>query len=122
MICGQLSRGQAWLERAHEINAGTRELPAPRIDTAYLSALEQAGETSAAVPLLERLAAMYRALPTQDDTFVWSQGLPLFAEFLRKSLPILRAPSSDAQVMAWYQKMRHDLDANAQAMLDAHMR
>lgn len=122
VCCGQLSRGHAWLQRAREINAQTHELARPRIDTAYLSALEQVGEAGAALPLLERLAVAYRAMPTQDDHFVRSHGLPFFGEFLRKSLPLLRAALSEPQVQAWYQELRQDLSASAQEVLDAHVR
>lgn len=121
-VCaGQLLRGQAWLERAHGINRETREMQPPRLDTAYLSALEEAGEMEAAMPLLDKLAMAYRALPTVDDHFVWSHGLPFFGEFLRKSLPLLRASLGDTGVRDWYLRMQADLDDQGRARLTEHL-
>ncbi len=122
-ICaGQLLRGEAWFRRAHEINDEAREMPPPRLDTAYLSALEQAGEVDATLPLLDKLANGYRALGTSDDHLLWSHGLPFLGEFLQKSLPLQRASRPDEEVRRWYRGLRTDLDAEGQDRIDAFLK
>jgi hypothetical protein len=80
---GQLLRGDAWFEKAEEINQHSREIPQPRMRTHFLSALGQAGERSASKPHLDWLADAYRAIKTTDDHRLWSFGLwGIFAEVL----------------------------------------
>ncbi len=121
-VCGdELARGLSWLHTAHEINDRAHEMPPPRIDTAFLSALEEHGDYAAALPLLDKLACAYQALPSLDDHYVWSHGLPFFAEFLRKSLPLLQHALPAADVPDWYARLRGGLSRDGAEMLDAHL-
>jgi len=121
VMCGQLLRGQAWFDKADEINRATHELPPPRLHTAFVSALEQAGELAAAKPHLDWLADAYRSAQTTDDHRLWMYGLPFFADFLNKSLPILRACCSEQDIKAWYVSMCTDLDDDGKAAIDRHL-
>ena len=118
---GELTRGLSWLQRAHEINDRSHDMQPPRIDTTFLTALEQQGEFAAALPLLDKLASAYQALPSLDDHFVWSHGLPFFGEFLRKSLPLLRRALRRDEVPDWYARLRVGLSPEGVEMLDAHL-
>ena len=118
---GELARGLSWLQKAHQINDASPAMQAPRIDTAFLSALEQQGEYAAALPVLDKLAGAYQALPSLDDHFVWSHGLPFFGDFLRKSLPLLHHALPGDDVPDWYARLRSGLSPDGVAMIDAHL-
>lgn len=121
VMCNELLRGQAWFEKADQINQDAGELPPPRLRTEYLSALEKAGEFAIAMPHLDWLADAYRAVKNTDDHFLWSHGLPFFGQFLSKSLPILQATHSDQGVQAWYTQMRDALDDQGIQAIDLHL-
>ena len=121
VMAGELKRGQAWFERADMLNREGGEMPPGRLRTAFLSALEQAGEPAACLPHLEWLARAYRALSVTDSHVVWSHGLPFLGDFLEKSLPLLRAAVPETEIRAWYLSLREDLDADGQATVDAFL-
>ncbi|MCX9158025.1 hypothetical protein OPU71_18020 [Niveibacterium sp. 24ML] len=118
---GELTRGQAWFDKALEINAVSGDTPPPRLRTAYMSALEQAGELQALIPHLEWLAAAYRGSGTTDSHLLWTRGLPFLSVFLDKSLPILRANLAHAQIEAWYASLAAALDDDGKAAIRAHL-
>ena len=121
VMAGQLLRGAAWFKQAEDINTQGREMPPPRMHSAYLSALEQAGETSACLPHLEWLANAYQTVGTSDPHVLFMRGLPFFSVFLERSLVILRACMPETEIIAWYQAMRNPLDPEGQAALDQHL-
>ncbi len=121
VVAGELLRGQAWFERAIELNHGSEEMPMPRMRTTYISSLQQAGELAACLPHLNWLAGSYRAVKTTDSQLLWSYGLPFFGEFLAKSEEILREILPPADIGAWYAPMREDLDEAGQNLLDRHL-
>lgn len=121
VVDGQLLRGQAWFEKADEINRQTKEIPQPLLRTNFLSALEQAGEFSAAKPHLDWLANAYRAARTTDDHQLWVYGLPFFRVFLNKSLTILRVCYIEQDVKVWYESMRDELDEQGKDAIDRHV-
>lgn len=121
VMAGQLIRGQAWYDRAESINTQTGEMPSPRLRTAFLSALEQAGEFEACEPLLAWLRDCYSTVSSTDSQILWNYGLPFFSEFLRKSLPLLRPHLDDAQLHAWYAVIRPQLDTDGQRAIDEHL-
>ena len=122
VMCNELLRGQAWFEKADQINQDAGELSPPRLRTEYMSALEKAGEFAVAMPHLDWLADAYRAVKITDDHFLWSHGLPFFGQFLSKSLPILQATHSDQGVQAWYTQMRDALDDQGRRAIDLHLK
>lgn len=121
VLAGELTRGEAWFEKACEINRQTSVMQPARMRTAYLSALEQAGEFEAAVPYLEWLAKGYMAMRITDDHFLWMRGFPFFSEYLSKSLALLRHALPEEDLKAWYVNMGGDLDEDGQAMLTQHI-
>jgi hypothetical protein len=121
VMAGELVRGEAWFERALEINGETGEVPPAQARTEYLSALTAASEYSICMPHLEWLAHAYRSARITDSHFLWTRGLPFFTVFLEKSLPILEAVLPRQDVMVWYQSLRSDLDAEGQAAIDTHL-
>lgn len=121
VMAGELLRGEAWFAKAVELNERDSEMPPARLRTAYLSALENAGEYEAATRHLDWLAQGYMAMRITDDTFVWTRGFPFFAEFLRKSQHLLSHALTGADLKAWYERMAASLDEEGQAMLASHV-
>ena len=121
IMAGELLRGQAWFDRANEINTETREMPAPRLRTHYLSALGQAGEFAAQLPHLEWLKNGYQSLRTTDSHLLWTYGMPFFEEFLERSHTSLKEFMSVDDIKAWYLSIKPDVDAAGQDLLDAHL-
>ncbi len=113
--------GDSWFERAQAININSNELPQGRLRTAYLSALEQAGDYAATRPHLDWLACAYRSVKVTDDHFVWARGLPFFGEFLKKSQPLLLACVPEHEVRAWYEALCPDLDEAGRAAVKQHL-
>lgn len=118
---GQLLRGEAWLQRAIQINQQTRELPPPRLRTNYLSALEQAGEWSACRPHLDWLANSYRAMQPLDSHRLFMADMPQLGEFLRKSRGILGEAVAPAELRDWYLALREGLDEGSREAIDQHI-
>lgn len=121
VMMGELTRGEAWFAKAVELNDGTPEMPPARMRTAYLSALEQAGEFEAALPHLDWLAQGYMAMGITDDHFVWTRGFPFFSEFLGKSHSLLTQVLSGADLRAWYERMTQNLDEDGRQRLMRHL-
>jgi tetratricopeptide (TPR) repeat protein len=121
VMASQVLRGEAWYARAVEINQQSQEVQPAKLCTAYLSALDQAGEYEAALLQLEWLAQAYQALKITDSHALWMRGLPFFGEFLKRSLPILLACKSPQETRAWYEAMRGELDQDGQDAIDQHL-
>ncbi len=119
---GELLRGQAWFKEADQINQKSAEMKSPQLRTAFLSALEQAGEFGAARPHLEWLASTYRSVKVTDSTFLWNYGLPFFEDFLQKSLPLLRHNCTDTELREWYKTLMVDLDEDGRAAVGNHLK
>ena len=121
VMVNQLVRGQAWLERAQQINVQTHEMQAPRLRTAYLSALEQAGEFEACESHLTWLRSCYEGVSNTDAQLLWNYGLPLFDEFLRKSGDLLSHSLDVEQLRTWCESMKRHVDDNGQVAINAHL-
>lgn len=117
----RLPEGQSWFDNAKQINGSSPEMPPGRLHTAFLSALEEAGELPAAQPHLDWLAGAYCELRITDDHFLWTRGMPFFGEFLRKSAPILLSYLPEPQVRAWYEEKLHSLDEPGRDALSRHL-
>src|SRR5690606_17293341 len=59
VMAGELLRGQAWFEKADDLNQAARAMAPVELRTGFLSALRQAGEHEACLPHLEWMAGMY---------------------------------------------------------------
>lgn len=121
VMCAELTRGEAWFAKASERNEQEQAMPPGRLRTAYLSALERAGEFEASQPHLEWLARGYLAMHVTDDHFVWVRGFPFFSEFLAKSQGLLSNVLSSQELRAWYERMSDELDSPGQEKLQQHL-
>ena len=117
VMAGQLERGQAWFEKACQINEATQEMAWPVLHTNFLSALGEKGEWSAGLRHVECLRQMFEGMASSDDHFSFMHGMPFLSVFFEKSLPFLRASLAEADVLAWYGAMREYLDAEGQERL-----
>ncbi|MBS1210544.1 MAG: hypothetical protein H6R19_2942 [Proteobacteria bacterium] len=121
VMSGELTRGQAWFDKAEQINAETQEMPQPRLRTAYMSALKKVGETAALMPHLNWLAAAYKAVSITDPHFLYMRGLPFFNVFLDKASPTLRACLPEAELKAWYEDLADSLDEDGREAVARHL-
>jgi hypothetical protein len=114
VMAGELVRGQAWYERACELNQTEREMPSARLCTNFISALDQAGEQAATLPLLDALAQQYRACGVTDAQYLWSSGLPFLEEFLRRSWALQVRFKPLPELRQWYAALAAGLDESGQ--------
>lgn len=121
VMSGELTRGEAWFAKSIELNEQELAMPPARLRTAYLSALENAGEFEATQLHLDWLAQGYVAMRITDDHFVWSKGFPFFAEFLAKSHSLLSNVLPELELRAWYDRMNGLLDEQGQEKLQLHL-
>ena len=121
VMCGELARGEAWFKKAVELNEQNAAMPPAQQRTAYLSALERAGEFEAAVPHLEWLARGYMAMGITDDHFVWTRGFPFLSEFLTRSRQLLSQVMPEHDVRDWYARMVDALDEEGQRRVQKHL-
>lgn len=121
VMCARLQEAKEWFDRAWALNLESREVPQPVMHTTYATALANAGHPGEALTSVEWLRDAYQSLPNTDSTFLHLHHLPFFSAFLDKSLPILRARLSEADVVAWYRAMHASLDEDGRRALDAHV-
>jgi len=121
VMAGELLRGQAWFEKADELNRAERAMQPVELRTGFLSALERAREHEACLPHLEWMARLYAALQTTDSHLLWMNRVPPFQEFLDKSATILGEVMPPAQCADWYRRNAGNLAPEWQAMLDRHV-
>jgi hypothetical protein len=119
VMADELARGQAWFEKASQLNAEKLTMPWPELQTNFLSALENKGEWAAGLPQVEWLRDMFQDMTSSDDHFVHMHDMPFLSVFFEKSLPFLRAQMTEAEVLAWYGAMHGHLDAGGQEKLAA---
>jgi hypothetical protein len=121
VMAGELLRGQAWFEKAEQINAGSEDMPTAGLRTAFMSALENKGEMTALMPHIEWLGNAYRSVCVTDSHFLFMRGLPFFSVFLERSLPVLQANLAAPEVKKWYAQMSESVDDEGQVMINAHI-
>lgn len=117
VMTGDTGQGAAWIERAHAINATSREMPGVGIITNMLSALTAAQQHGAAMPYLEQLRDIYSSLHVTDPTFLFGHRMPLFHVFLEKSGAIVRQVLGTHEGRDWYVAMLPHLDERGKAEL-----
>lgn len=119
VMCDEVDRGEAWLEKFDGINARSDEMSPVLARTNFLSALVQRGKMSRALHYLDGLKEVYAQVGSTDSTLLYLRGIPPFGVFLESSLPILRATLSPANVRSWYDTLDGRLDADGRRALDA---
>lgn len=121
VMAGAVLRADAWFSKAVSLNGESHDQPPARLRTAYLSALEQAGEYEASQSHLEWLARGYMSMGVTDDHFVWVRGFPFFGEFLENSRAMLSQVMSTPDMVIWYERMGNALDEAGRIRLAAHV-
>ncbi len=119
VMAGNLARGQAWFEKASQLNSEEPTMPWPDLHSNFLSALAQKGEWAAGLSHLEWLRDRFEGMRISDDHFIFTHGMPFLSVFFDKSLPFLGASLDQADVLAWYESMRAHLDPEGQKRLSA---
>ncbi|WP_227817565.1 tetratricopeptide repeat protein [Nitrogeniibacter aestuarii] len=118
---GEMAQGASWYSRAVSMNDDLREMALPAVRTAYLSALERAGQFEACEPPLAWLRSAYESVGHTDSHLLWSHGLPPFGEFLARAGQLLKHTLPPEAWLAWFEHMRPHLDAPGGEQLDAFL-
>ncbi|MDR2219531.1 MAG: hypothetical protein LBE24_03015 [Methylobacillus sp.] len=119
VMCHEIDRGEAWLQKYHEINEKSGEMPVIAAYLNFTSAFEQAGHPERAMPYLTWIRDVYAHLNITDDTFLYMRGVPFFSSFLEKSLPYLKASMNLESGIAWYRELEGKLDEAGEQTLRA---
>ncbi|KVL97502.1 hypothetical protein [Burkholderia stagnalis] len=119
VMCGEVKRGEAWLQKAAEVNHETHEQSDVTARTHFISALTQSGHFAEALPHLTWVRDVYGHVRITDSTFLYMRGIPFFSAFLENSLGILKATQPAEAVEAWYGALKGKLDDDGDAQLDA---
>ena len=109
VMAGALDAGAGWFARARALNAA-RELPPLSLLTTWVSALDMAGHSSAALPVLVEIRETYCTCRTTDPTVLFANSMPLLNEFLDRSLPIVIAALGGVAGLRWFAAMLGRLD------------
>ncbi|MGH8083554.1 MAG: hypothetical protein ACREP7_23465 [Lysobacter sp.] len=117
VMCNEVDRGGAWLTHCEQINATTHEIPPVSARTNFLSALNRAGHSEAALVHLQWLREVFAQVHVTDSNYLYMRGVPFFGAFLDNSLPMLQTQLAPAQVREWYAELDGKLDEDGQATL-----
>ena len=91
VICDEVARGEAWMEKAAEVNHDTHEQSDVAARVNFISALMQSGHMREALPHLAWVRDVYGHVRITDSTFLYMRGIPFFSSFLENSFEILKA-------------------------------
>ncbi|MGS0893874.1 hypothetical protein ACVBGC_15250 [Burkholderia stagnalis] len=119
VMCGEIERGEAWLQKAAQVNQDTREQSDVAARVNFISALMQSGHLREALPHLEWVRDVYGQVRITDSTFLYMRGIPFFPTFLEKSLEILTATQPADAIAPWYGALKGKLDDEGDAQLAA---
>jgi len=109
-MAGDMAAGADWFARARALNAATRALPPLSLLTTYVSALDMAGQSLIAMPILGEIRDCYCTCRTTDPTVLFANRMPLLNEFLDRSVPIVMAALGRAAGLRWFSAMLGRLD------------
>ncbi|KAG8153303.1 hypothetical protein [Burkholderia catarinensis] len=119
VMCGEVERGEAWMQKAAEVNHDTHEQSDVAARVNFISALMQSGHLREALPHLAWVRDVYGHVRITDSTFLYMRGIPFFPSFLEKSLEILKATQSADAIAPWYGELEGKLDEEGEAQLAA---
>lgn len=119
VMCGEVERGEAWLQKASEVNHETHEQSDVAARVNFISALMQRGRLAEALPHLTWVRDVYGQVRITDSHFLYMRGIPFFPVFLEKSLDILKATQPAEAIEAWYAALDGKLDEEGDAQLSA---
>ncbi|HDR9582196.1 TPA: hypothetical protein QDC22_008009 [Burkholderia stabilis] len=117
VMCGEVERGEAWMQKAAEVNHETREQSDVNARVNFISALMQSGRPHDALPHLDWVRDVYGHVRITDSTFLYMRGIPFFSAFLENSLEILKAALPAAAIAPWYGELTGKLDEEGEAQL-----
>ncbi|KVT39619.1 hypothetical protein [Burkholderia multivorans] len=119
VMCGEVARGEAWMQKAAEINHDTHEQSDVAARVNFISALMQSGRLREALPHLAWVRDVYGHVRVTDSTFLYMRGIPFFSSFLERSLEILKATQPADAIAPWYGELTGKLDEEGEAQLAA---
>ncbi|RQR85362.1 hypothetical protein DIE11_04910 [Burkholderia sp. Bp9012] len=117
VMCGEVERGEAWMQKAAEINHDTHEQSDVAARVNFISALMQSGHLREALPHLAWVRDVYGHVRITDSTFLYMRGIPFFSSFLENSLDILKATQPADAIAPWYGELKGKLDEEGEAQL-----
>ncbi|MPV66245.1 hypothetical protein [Burkholderia sp. BE17] len=119
VMCGEVERGEAWMQKAAQVNHETREQSDVAACVNFISALMQSGHLHEALPHLAWMRDVYGQVRITDSTFLYMRGIPFFPTFLEKSLEVLKATQPADAIASWYGVLTGRLDEEGEAQLAA---
>ncbi|MFJ1208431.1 hypothetical protein [Burkholderia pyrrocinia] len=119
VMCGEVKRGEAWMQKAAQVNHETREQSDVAARVNFISALMQSGHLHEALPHIAWMRDVYGQVRITDSTFLTMRGIPFFPSFLEKSLEILKATQPADAIAQWYGVLTGKLDEAGEAQLAA---
>ncbi|AXF22924.1 hypothetical protein CUJ89_20745 [Burkholderia pyrrocinia] len=119
VMCGEVERGEAWMQKAALVNQDTREQSDVAACVNFISALTQSGHLREALPHLAWMRDVYGQVRITDSTFLYMRGIPFFPTFLEKSLEVLKAAQPADAIALWYGELKGKLDEEGEAQLAA---
>ncbi|AXK63922.1 hypothetical protein [Burkholderia sp. IDO3] len=119
VMCDEVARGEAWMEKAAEVNHDTNEQSDVAARVNFISALMQSGHMREALPHLAWVRDVYGHVRITDSTFLYMRGIPFFSSFLENSFEILKATQPADAIAPWYGELKGKLDEEGEAQLAA---
>lgn len=119
VICDEVARGEAWMEKAAEVNHDTHEQSDVAARVNFISALMQSGHMREALPHLAWVRDVYGHVRITDSTFLYMRGIPFFSSFLENSFEILKVTQPADAIAPWYGELKGKLDEEGEAQLAA---
>ncbi|MDR2874409.1 MAG: hypothetical protein LBV44_00560 [Methylobacillus sp.] len=117
VMCNEIERGKAWLQKYQELNEQKHELSGVSAFISFTSALSQIGHPEEGLPYIAWIRDLYAALHITDDTFLYMRGVPFFSAFLENSLPFVKASMNLESGIRWYRELEGKLDEPGEARL-----
>ncbi|MBM2770936.1 hypothetical protein [Burkholderia anthina] len=119
VMCDEVARGEAWMEKAAEVNHDTHEQSDVAARVNFISALMQSGHMREALPHLAWVRDVYGHVRITDSTFLYMRGIPFFSSFLENSFEILKVTQPADAIAPWYGELKGKLDEEGEAQLAA---
>ncbi|MFN0275055.1 MAG: tetratricopeptide repeat protein [Chitinophagales bacterium] len=93
-------------------------VPVSMMGYIYMSALADAGNYTAALPLLEKMKNNYKAIFITQDHFAASRHLPFFSIFLLSAKTIFQNTSDKNFASAWFNDFISGVDSDGKEKLE----
>lgn len=118
-ILGQADHAQQIFdELTRRRESGDTDGPSlPQIWYYFGCSLREGGHPSRALPMVEKLRAVYEQLRITDDTFVYIRGVPFLSNTLTLAFDVFRALGSNFDACGWLQEFSKALDEDGQSQL-----